>query len=202
MVCSGLLERSGAIIVSDSSISLRSAQNDNGEFMSEKVIGFPPYFDGESRVLILGSFPSVKSRQQSFYYGHPQNAFWRILSTFFKEDKPLTVEERKAFCKRNKIALWDIVTECEIVGSRDETIKNFKVANLQEVLQNSSVSCILVNGGRAFSIFEKHYGGLEIPYFKLSSTSPANARRDDDEWYDALRLAFPLRGEGGCEADG
>lgn len=158
--------------------------------MIELIKGFPPFFDGDSRVLILGSFPSVKSRLQSFYYGHPQNAFWRILATFFREDKPLTVEERKVFLSRYKIALWDIVTECEIVGSRDETIKNFKVANLREVLQNSSIECILVNGGRAFSIFEKYYGGIKIPYFKLPSTSPANARRNDDEWYAALRRAF------------
>lgn len=158
--------------------------------MSELIKGFPPFFDGDSRVLILGSFPSVKSRLQSFYYGHPQNAFWRILANFFGREKPLTVEERKAFLSRYKIALWDIVTECEIVGSRDETIKNFKVANLREVLQNSSIECILVNGGRAFSIFEKYYGGIEIPYFKLPSTSPANAKRDDDEWYAALRRAF------------
>ncbi|MDE7086923.1 MAG: uracil-DNA glycosylase family protein, partial [Clostridia bacterium] len=79
--------------------------------MSELISGFAPFFDGGAKVLILGSFPSVKSRAQSFYYGHPQNAFWKILSTFFGEDKPLTVEERKAFLLRNKIALWDIVTE-------------------------------------------------------------------------------------------
>lgn len=158
--------------------------------MSGLIKGFGPFYNADSRVLILGSFPSVKSRAQSFYYGHPQNAFWRILATFFGCEKPATVEEKKAFLLRNKVALWDIVTECEIVGSRDETIKNYKVANLQEVLQNSSVSCILVNGGRAFSIFEKHYGGLEIPCFKLPSTSPANARRNDDEWYAALRRAF------------
>lgn len=164
--------------------------------MNNKFYGFPPFYGADSKVLILGSFPSVKSREQSFYYGHPQNAFWRILSTFFGEDKPLTVEEKKAFLTRNKIALWDIVTECEIVGSRDETIKNFKVANLQEVLQNSAVSCILVNGGKAFKIFEKHYKDIEIPYLKLPSTSPANARRDDGEWYAALRSCLPLGGEG------
>lgn len=158
--------------------------------MSGLIKGFEPCFDEMSRVLILGSFPSVKSREQCFYYGHPQNAFWRILSAFFGEDKPLTVEEKKAFLTRNKIALWDIVTECEIVGSRDETIKNFKVANLFEVLQNAPVSCILINGGRAYSIFEKHYGSIGIPYFKLPSTSPANARRKDEEWYAALRRAF------------
>ena len=158
--------------------------------MSELISGFAPFFDGGAKVLILGSFPSVKSRAQSFYYGHPQNAFWKILSTFFGEDKPLTVEERKAFLLRNKIALWDIVTECEIVGSRDETIKNFKVANLQEVLQNAPIECIIINGGRAYSIFEKHYKDIDIPYVKLPSTSPANARRNNDEWYAALRRAF------------
>ena len=158
--------------------------------MSGLIKGFEPFYDGESRVLILGSFPSVKSRAQSFYYGHPQNAFWRILSTFFGEDKPITVEDKKRLLQRNKVALWDIVTECEIVGSRDETIKNFAVANLQEVLQNSSVSCILVNGGKAFGIFEKHYREIGIPYIKVPSTSPANTRRNDDEWYAALRRAF------------
>lgn len=158
--------------------------------MSGLIKGFGPFYDGESRVLILGSFPSVKSRAQNFYYGHPQNAFWRILSTFFNEDKPLTVEDKKAFLSRNKIALWDIVTECEIVGSRDETIKNFKVANLQELLQNSAVSCILVNGGKAYEVFLKHYKNIQTPYCKLPSTSPANTRRNDDEWYAALRRAF------------
>ncbi|MDE7380221.1 MAG: uracil-DNA glycosylase family protein, partial [Clostridia bacterium] len=78
--------------------------------MSVIFKGFSPFFNGESRVLILGSFPSVKSRAQSFYYGHPQNAFWRILSSFFGEDKPTSVEEKKAFLLRNKVALWDIVT--------------------------------------------------------------------------------------------
>lgn len=158
--------------------------------MNEKVTGFAPFFHSDSKVLILGSFPSVKSRAVEFYYGNPQNAFWRIVAGFFGETVPVSVADKKDFLTRNKIALWDIVTECEITASRDETIKNFKVANLAEVLQNSSVSCILVNGGRAFSIFEKHYGTIEIPYFKLPSTSPANTRRKDDEWYAALRRAF------------
>lgn len=158
--------------------------------MSDKIKGFPPFFDGESRVLILGSFPSVKSRVQSFYYGNPQNAFWKILSAFFGEDKPTSVEEKKNFLRKNKVALWDIVAECEITGSRDDTIKNFAVANLQEVLQNAPIECILINGGRAYSIFEKHYGDIKIPYIKLPSTSPANARRNDNEWYSALRRAF------------
>ena len=103
--------------------------------MSERIIGFAPFFKNDAKVLILGSFQSVKSRAAEFYYGHPRNAFWRILSQFFNEEQPLTTDEKKAFCLRNKIALWDIVTECEITASRDETIKNYTVANLQEVLQ-------------------------------------------------------------------
>ena len=158
--------------------------------MNDKVIGFKPFYNGESRVLILGSFPSVKSRAQNFYYGNPQNAFWRILSTFFGEALPQSVEEKKDFLSRNKVALWDIVTECEIVGSRDDTIKNFKVANLQEVLQNSPIECILINGGTAYGVFKKHYASLAMPAIKLPSTSPANTGRKDDEWYAALRRAF------------
>lgn len=158
--------------------------------MSGTVKGFPPYFDGESRVLILGSFPSVKSRAQQFYYGNPQNAFWRILANFFGADKPETVEEKKRFLTARRIALWDIVTECEITASRDETIKNFKVANLEEVLQNAPIECILINGGKAYEVFKRAYGGIGTEVIKLPSTSPANTRRNEEEWYAVLRRAF------------
>ncbi len=158
--------------------------------MYDLITGFEPFFDGDSKVLILGSFPSVKSREQQFYYGNPHNAFWRILATFFNSPTPLTVDEKKAFLRANKIALWDIVTECEIVASRDDTIKNFKVANLSIVLQNSSVNSILINGGRAYGIYKKYCKGINLPAVKLPSTSPANTRRNEDEWYAALRTAF------------
>lgn len=158
--------------------------------MGDKVTGFAPYYNLDSKVLILGSFPSVKSRAVDFYYGNPQNAFWRIVSTFFGERVPVSVQDKKDFLTRNKIALWDIVTECEITASRDDTIKNFKVANLAEVLQNSAVECILINGGTAYKIFVKHYGVTDKTVIKLPSTSPANTRRKDDEWFAALRRAF------------
>ena len=157
--------------------------------MSSTVHGFEPFYNSDSKVLILGSFPSVKSRELSFYYGNPRNAFWRILANFFGEQTPLTVQGKKDFLIRRKIALWDIVTECEIVASRDETIKNFKVANLDIVLQNCPISCIIVNGGKSYDIFVRNYKG-NLPVYKLPSTSPANARRNDDEWYAALRRAF------------
>ena len=158
--------------------------------MTELVKGFEPFFDKDSRVLILGSFPSVKSRKQNFYYGNPQNAFWRIISGFFGEEIPDTVESKKSLLSRHNIALWDIVTECEIQGSKDATIKNYKVADLSALLQNSQIKYILINGGKAYSVFERHYKDLAVPYMKLPSTSPANARKKDESWYDALRKSF------------
>ena len=158
--------------------------------MSELVSGFEPFYNDDSKLLILGSFPSVKSRQQSFYYGNPQNSFWKILSTFFGQLLPSTVQEKKEFLTLNKIALWDIVTECEIVGSADSTIKNYKIADLERLLGNCPVQEIILNGGTAYKIFLKRYKDIGVPYIKLPSTSPANARRDDEEWYSELRTTF------------
>ena len=158
--------------------------------MSEKVYGFAPFADKYSEVLILGSFPSVKSREQSFYYGNRQNAFWRIISLYFGVQTPQTLEDKQSLLCAKHIALWDIVTECEIVGSQDSTIKQYKVANLQEVFTNSPIKAIIVNGGKAYSIFAKHYKDISLPVYKLPSTSPANTRRKDDEWFAALRAAF------------
>lgn len=152
--------------------------------------GFEPFYDENSEVLILGSFPSVKSREQQFYYGNPRNAFWRILSDFFGVPEPVTVAEKKDFLTERRIALWDVVTECEIVGSLDADIKNYTVADLNFLLKNTRVGYIILNGGFAAKIFEKRYGGTGVPYIALPSTSPANARRNDGEWYDALRRIF------------
>jgi hypoxanthine-DNA glycosylase len=152
--------------------------------------GFEPVFDKNSKVLILGSFPSVKSRQIEFYYGNKQNRFWRTVCGFFGEAAPETVSDKIDFLLRRKIALWDIVTECEIVGSRDDTIKNFKVADLKKVLQKSQISFIIINGGKAYDIFLRSYPNLEIPHKKLCSTSPANTRFNESEWRDVLSGIF------------
>lgn len=154
------------------------------------VKGFAPFYNADSRVLILGSFPSVKSREQNFYYGNPRNAFWRILATFFGEEEPKSLEEKQTLLTKRGIALWDVVEECEIVASRDDTIKNFKVANIKYLLQKAPIEFILINGGKAYELFLKEFADLSVPYFKLPSTSPANARRNDEEWYGALRTAF------------
>lgn len=158
--------------------------------MSDIKYGFEPVFNEESKLLILGSFPSVKSRQIDFYYGNKQNRFWKTVCSFFGEDEPLTTEGKKEFLLRRKIALWDIVTECEIVGSQDTTIKNFKVANLKKVLQNSKISFIILNGSKAFDIFQKYYADLDVPYIKLPSTSPANVKFSKEEWFNALSGVF------------
>ena len=156
----------------------------------EKFYGFEPIYNQDSKLLILGSFPSVKSRKINFYYGNRQNRFWKTVCSFFGENIPETVEAKKEFLFRRNIALWDIVTECEIEGSKDSTIKNFKIADIEKVLQNSDISFIILNGGTAFEIFKKNYGNLAISYEKLPSTSPANPTFKSEVWFDTLRRIF------------
>lgn len=158
--------------------------------MCEIFCGFEPVYDKCSRLLILGSFPSVKSRKVEFYYGNKQNRFWRTVCSYFNESIPESTEGKREFLLKHNIALWDIVTECEIVGSQDSTIKNFKVADLNCLLQNSEIGFIILNGGKAFSVFEANYKDINIPYKKLPSTSPANTSFNEEEWRSALRAAF------------
>ena len=158
--------------------------------MSLTVEGFEPVYDKNSILLILGSFPSVKSRQIQFYYGNRQNRFWRVVCSYFGEPIPESVEEKQKFLLKHRIALWDIVTECEITGSKDDTIKNFKVADIKTLLQNSEIKYIILNGSKAYTIFHDNYSDIEIPYKKLPSTSPANTRFNEKEWKDAISAAF------------
>lgn len=158
--------------------------------MSEIKRGFSPVYDKNSRVLILGSFPSVKSRKTEFYYGNKQNRFWRTVSSFFGDEPPETTEEKKQFVLNRNLALWDIVTECEITGSQDATIRNFTVADIKTLLQNSQIRYIILNGGRAYGIFVERYADIGVPYEKLPSTSPANTRFTTEEWHNALSRAF------------
>lgn len=149
-------------------------------------MGFEPVFDEKSELLILGSFPSVKSRAVNFYYGNKQNRFWRTLSSFFDEAFPITRDEKESFVLRHKIALWDIVTECEIEGSSDATIRNYRITDLEKILNVSNIKKIILNGATAYSVFLEKYADIHIPYVKLPSTSPANPRFDENKWYEAL----------------
>lgn len=158
--------------------------------MGDIKYGFEPFYFEDSALLVLGSFPSVKSRQTEFYYGNRQNRFWKTISEFFGEETPPTLEDKKSLLKRRKIALWDIVTQCEIVGSQDNTIKNFHVADLCGLLQNLKIRLIIINGGKAYDIFLKNYCDIGVPYICLPSTSPANTHFDKEKWFDALRRVF------------
>ena len=110
----------------------------------------PPLYDGESRILILGSFPSVKSREAAFFYGHPQNRFWKLMAHLLSEEYPVTVEERAEMLHRNHIALWDTIASCEIVGSSDSSIRNVVANDLTPILESAPIRQIFCNGANSY----------------------------------------------------
>ena len=137
---------------------------------------FEPVFNKESKILILGSFPSVKSRENQFYYGHPQNRFWKVLAGILDKEVPQTVEEKKCFLLEHQIAVWDVIESCTIVGSSDSSIKDVVVNDFSKVLENSAIETIYVNGGKAYELYCKYaHEKTGMNAVKLPSTSPANA---------------------------
>ncbi len=148
--------------------------------------------DERSRVLILGSFPSVKSRQVDFYYGNKQNRFWKMLCGYFGEEIPPTKEGKIAFLRRRNIALWDMAVACEIEGSSDSSVKNAELADLSEVFAVARIEKILLNGTLSYELFRKGYEGLALPYEKMPSTSPANPRYNQALWWRSLDDVFGI----------
>ena len=151
----------------------------------------PPVFDKNSKILILGSFPSVKSREDKFFYAHPQNRFWKVLAAVFDDNIPVSVEEKKTFLYSNGIALWDVIASCDIEGSSDVSIKNAKANDISVILENCRIEKIFVNGRTAQRLYEKHIEpvtGRKASY--LPSTSPANASASLEElkriWKDSI----------------
>lgn len=137
---------------------------------------FGPVYDEASRVLILGSFPSVKSRENQFYYGHPQNRFWKMLAEIAEVKAPDTVEEKKSFLLSRQIALWDVIESCEIEGSSDSSIRNVAANDMNLILQQAHIEKILCNGGKAYELFFRYCAAPGYPPVKkMPSTSPANA---------------------------
>ena len=136
----------------------------------------PPLYDENSELLILGSFPSVKSREAAFFYGHPQNRFWRVLAALYGETAPQTIAEKKDMLSRRHIALWDVIASCSIVGSSDSSIRDVIANDLRPILRGSRVKRIYVNGGTAARLYRRYIEPeLGIPAVCLPSTSPANA---------------------------
>lgn len=158
----------------------------------EKKIGFAPIFDTNSKVLILGSFPSVKSREIDFYYGNKQNRFWKTVCGFFNEEIPESTEKKREFLFRRQIALWDMVTACEIDGSKDSSVRNEELADLQVVLSNAKIEKILLNGTLAYELFVKENAHLLDMAVKMPSTSPANPRFSADIWRKELNDVFRI----------
>ena len=138
---------------------------------------FPPLYDARSRVLILGSFPSIKSREQMFFYGHPQNRFWRVIPALFGEEVPSTIEEKSALILRHHLALWDTIASCEIAGSSDASITDVVANDLRPILNGAEIRGIFCNGATSFKWYNKLLRedlGREAAL--LPSTSPANAQ--------------------------
>lgn len=136
----------------------------------------PPVFDKNSRILILGSFPSVKSRETGFFYGHPQNRFWKVVSALFGEKTPCTVDEKKDLLIKNGVAVWDVLHSCEIRGSSDASIKNAVPNDLSVILGAADIKAIFTNGGTAYKYYVRYaLPSTGRPAVPLPSTSPANA---------------------------
>ena len=148
---------------------------------------FGPLYDESSRVLILGSFPSVKSREQNFFYGHPQNRFWKVVSAIFEQPVPQTIEEKKQLILGNGLALWDSIASCEITGSSDSSIRNARANDIRIILDSCNIERIYCNGRKSHELYKKYIEpqtGREAVC--LPSTSPANAQwtleRLIEEW--------------------
>ncbi len=144
--------------------------------MDRVIHPIPPLYNGQSRVLVLGSFPSVKSREAGFFYHHPQNRFWKVISALYEEPLPATIEGKRDLLLRNRIAVWDVIQSCEITGSADSSIKNVVPNDLALVLEHSGVEQIFANGSTSYQLYMKYiYPDTGIEIRKLPSTSPANA---------------------------
>ena len=155
---------------------------------------FPPLFDEKSRILILGSFPSVKSREQMFFYGHPQNRFWKVIAAVCGREVPATIPEKKELILENHLALWDVIGSCEITGSSDASIRKVKANDLRIILDHCRIERIVCNGKTAYSFYCRYIEpALARPAGCLPSTSPANARWSQEELTEAWKSG--LRGD-------
>lgn len=149
----------------------------------------PPVYDENSKILILGSFPSVKSRETGFFYGHPQNRFWKVTAAIMSEAVPKTIEEKRDFLLRNHIAVWDVIHSCEIEGSADSSIRNVKANDLKMIIDSADIRAIYVNGKTAEKYYIKYIEPeLGIKAHCLPSTSPANAAWDLERLVEAWRV--------------
>lgn len=155
----------------------------------EIVHPFPPFFRADSHILILGSFPSVKSREQLFFYGHPQNRFWRVLADVFEDEVPASIPEKRFFLERHQIALWDSIGRCTIEGSSDTSIRDVVPNDLSVILDAAPIAAIFCNGKQSFACYHRYiFPSVKLDASVLPSTSPANAAWSIERLTDAWRV--------------
>ncbi|MGI6279247.1 MAG: DNA-deoxyinosine glycosylase [Acutalibacteraceae bacterium] len=161
-----------------------------------------PLYGPQSEILILGSFPSVKSREVAFFYGHPHNRFWRVLAGVYDTSVPVTVEEKREFVLSHRLALWDVIASCDIAGSSDSSIKNVVPNDLTLILKNSHIKKIFVNGKTAFNLYNKYIlPVINIKAIYLPSTSPANAAFSLERLIEVWRSEILRADDKGLSAD-
>ena len=152
---------------------------------------FEPVYDGNSSILILGSLPSVKSRENHFYYGYPKNRFWKLMSELLGCDEPGSIDEKKAMLLKNHIAVWDVIAQCDIAGSSDSSIRNVIPNDISLIVDNSNVGNIYANGAKAYELYNKYcLASVKIPAVRLPSTSPANAACSMDKLKSEWKIIF------------
>lgn len=158
---------------------------------------FEALYNEKSKILILGSFPSVKSREQNFFYGHPQNRFWKVISAIFNKTTPGSISQKKNIILENRLALWDVIASCDIDGSSDSSITNVVANDLSKILSLADIEKVCCNGTTAYQLYQKYsFPKIGIKAIKLPSTSPANAvwnlERLIEEWKKHIRNALEL----------
>jgi len=152
---------------------------------------FLPVYDENSRVLILGSFPSVKSREQGFYYGHSQNRFWKVIAAICNTEVPKTIDDKKAMLLANRIAIWDVIDSCDIQGSSDSSIRNVVPADIAGLLKKTNINAVYANGRTAGKLYEKYIeAAAGVSARVLPSTSPANAASSLDKLIEVWGAAI------------
>lgn len=161
--------------------------NKNGDNM-RVYHNFKPVINENSKILILGSFPSVKSRENNFYYGHRQNRFWKIISNIFNECLPETIENKINLILNNNLALWDVLASCNIHASEDSSIKNEEVNDITGLINIYNINVIIFNGNTAYKFYKKYFKNIKgVKEIVLPSTSPANARFDYEKLFEIWR---------------
>ncbi len=151
---------------------------------------FKPIYNDKSKVLILGTMPSPKSRENGFYYSHPQNRFWRVISELYNKKLPRTNNEKIKLLLDCHIALWDVLKSCNINGADDSSIKNPVVNDINGLLEHTNICIVFTTGAKASSLYKKYCSeSIKIPSIALPSTSPANCRFYN---FDSLKESYKI----------